>query len=648
MTIPRPITIDFETGRIKPRPEYPPKPVGVSIKYPGKRAKYYAWGHPTANNCTFEVAKKALEEAYRAAGVYRGAGDGLLFHNAKFDLDVAETFLDMPPVPASLIHDTMLLLFLHNPNSKVLALKPAAELYLDMPPEEQDKVADWLLKNQPLKGQGIKITKSGPAAKHPTGAYICLAPGKLVGAYANGDVIRTEKLFNLLYRDIAARNMLEAYDRERKILPILLEMERQGVRVDLDQLQSDVAAYSAEFGRVEYWIKKQLGNLEMNIDSDQQLFNMLEKAELVDESLLDLTDTGKPSMKMESIKKGITNPVIYAMLSYRAQLKTRMSTFMLPWLDVAIRSGGFIFTTWNQTKQERGGGARTGRLSSTPNFQNVPKVPEPIFKHEEKDPAKAKLLPRCPLKGLPPLPEVRKYIVPYAEGDVLIDRDYSQQEPRIFAHFEGSDLLVAYCENPWMDLHDFAKEELEKSGRKYERKPVKTVNLGILYGMGINKLSEKLNMSKEDTKELRAHVRALYPGLEEMDAEMRERARTGLSIRTWGGREYYVEEPSLVGGRMRSKEYKLINTLIQGSGADCTKEAIIRLHDNKAEGTRILLQVHDELLCSTPAKLVRQEMETMRQTMESVEFDVPMLSEGKISETNWSELRDYDKKGVIL
>lgn len=84
---PKPITIDLETFRIEPRPHYPPKPVGVSIKYPGKAAKYYAWGHPTKNNCTFEEGCAALARAYSDGE----KGDGLLFQNGKFDTDVAES-----------------------------------------------------------------------------------------------------------------------------------------------------------------------------------------------------------------------------------------------------------------------------------------------------------------------------------------------------------------------------------------------------------------------------------------------------------------------------------------------------------------------------------------------------------------------------
>lgn len=148
----------------------------------------------------------------------------------------------------------------------------------------------------------------------------------------------------------------------------------------------------------------------------------------------------------------MTDKVLLGVLKYRTQLNTCMNTFMQPWLAVADASGGLIYTTWHQTKSTESGGAvgtRTGRLSSTPNFQNIPKEFSPIFHHE----APGKKLPKSPFKGLPALPLVRSYVVPF-KGHVFIDRDYSQQEPRILAHFDGGALMDKYLEDPWVDFHD--------------------------------------------------------------------------------------------------------------------------------------------------------------------------------------------------
>jgi DNA polymerase I-like protein with 3'-5' exonuclease and polymerase domains len=133
-----------------------------------------------------------------------------------------------------------------------------------------------------------------------------------------------------------------------------------------------------------------------------------------------------------------------------------------------------------------------------------------------------------------------------------------------------------------------------------------------------------------------------------MYQDMKLRARNKEPIRTWGGREYYCEEPRLVDGRIREFDYKLVNVLIQGSAADCTKEALIRYHAIKHHDAKIVLNVHDQITASVPKKIMKTEMEVLRRTMESVEFDVPILSEGAVSSTNWDELQDYDKKGKVL
>lgn len=636
--IPRPVCIDFETRGIEGRPNYPPKPVGISIKYPGKKAKYYAFGHPTNNNCI-------EAEAIAAAKVAWSWKDGILGQNMKFDLDVAETHWKIKPPAWNKVEDSMFLLFLDDPHQTELSLKPSATRLLGMPAEEQDAVADWLIKHQPVPG--VKISRS-KSSEHYFGRYICLAPGDLVGTYANGDVIRTEKLFELLYPKTIKRGMLGAYDRERQLMPILLEMERQGLPVDLRRLEVDVLGYQAWLNKyIEPWIIKTIkAPKDINLNSADQLIKAMITAGKADENLMPRTAGGKISTAKESLLLGVTDKQLLAVLKYRTQLSTCLNTFMMPWLETAKKSGGLIFTNWNQTKQPSGDanvGTRTGRLSSTPNFQNIPKAFSAIFHHDD---PKLKL-PKCPFKGLPPLPKVRSYVVPF-NGEVFIDRDYSQQEPRILAHFDGGELLQKYLAEPWIDFHDYARAELAKMGKIYERKPVKNTNLGLIYGMGKGKLALKNDMSVEEAGELKNAILQLYPGLKQMYKDMKIRATQREPIRTWGGREYYCEEPAIVNGRLMMFDYKLVNVLIQGSAADCTKEAIIRYHAAKHKDAKLLLNVHDQLTASVPKKIMKAEMQVLRKTMESVEFDCPILSEGAVSSTNWDELKDYDKKGMVL
>ncbi len=563
---PRPVTIDFETYGIESRPVYPPVPVGVSIKLPGKKAHYYAWGHPTKNNCTKAQGVAALKKVWNWV-------DGLLFQNGKFDVDVAEVHCGLKVPPWQCIHDTLFLLFLDDPHQLELSLKPSAARLLDMPPDEQETVRDWLLEHQPVPN--VKISKS-KGSEHYWARYIAFAPGDIVGAYADGDTIRTEKLFDLLWIKTVKRGMLAAYDRERQLMPMLLDMERTGVPVDVKRLKTDVALYRSWLDQINAWVMRKLkvkatshgafevdGEWVINLDSGQDLVEAMVGAKVVDTNKMPLTTTGKYQYNKEALLLGVTDKQLLAVLKYRTQLQTCLRTFMEPWLRTATRSNGLIFTTWNQTKTPSGRGSvgtRTGRLSATPNFQNIPNEFKPIFSHDEG----GKGLARCPWNALPRLPDVRSYVTPF-KGEVLVDRDYSQQEPRILAHFDGGDLMKRYLADPWIDLHDYAKAELAKAGKHYERKRVKNTNLGLIYGMGVGLLAEKNEMPVDEASALKKAVMNLYPGLKAMYADMKVRARTNVPIRTWGGREYYCEPPKLVDGRIR-----------QGSAADATKEAISR------------------------------------------------------------------------
>lgn len=643
---PTPVVIDFETVGIAPRPKYPPIPVGVSIKYPGKKSKYFAWGHITGNNCTYPEAKDELMKAWSYPG-------GLLFQNNRFDIEVAMEHMDMPEPDWSNVHETMYLLYLDDPHQRNLGLKESAERLLKIAPDEQDEVRDWLLSKQPVPGVKISASKK---SDHYFGRYISLVPGDIVGKYAMGDTDRTEAIFNFLYPSIVERGMLEPYNREIKLSPILFQMEKRGVPVDLPRLSKDVDDYVKLLGEINAWVIKRLkANPDINLDSGDQLIAAMLKSGCADESLMARTKTGKYATNKESLLVSVIDKVLLAMLNYRTQLNTCLNTFMKPWLEVAKASGGFIYTTWNQIKSSEGAsnvGTRTGRLSSTPNFQNIPQEFKALFRHDEKDPKKAALLPVCPFKNMPPLPMVRGYIIPF-KNHVLIDRDYSQQEPRILAHFEGGSLLEQYVDDPWMDVHDSAQAELAKMGKVYDRKPVKNTNLGLIYGMGVAKMAERNDMTVNESKSLKDSILQLYPGLKDMFKEMKDRSKANIPIRTWGGREYYCEPPAIIDGRLRTFDYKMVNVLVQGSAADCTKEALIRFWDrmvelNKQNSWFILLNVHDQITVSVPKADCKKAMEELRKCMESVEFDVLMKSEGKISETNWADLVDYDKKGVLV
>ena len=606
-----PVYIDFETYKIEPRPKYPPEPVGVAVKFPGKDAIYLAWGHPTGNNCNKSLAHATLVQAWAHPG-------GVCFHNAKFDLEVARVHFDLPIPHWSRIHDTMFMLFIDDPNQEELGLKPSARRHLGLAPDEQDAVGEYLM-TKVVKVGGKKISTAKKSSMY-FGGYIALAPGDLVGTYAVGDITRTERLFELL----SCRVPSEPYDRERKLVPILLEMEARGIPTS-PQLAEDLRRFAAVLGDVDESIADYLGHT-VSLDSPQQLLSALLEAGKVDRAKLKQTTTGASSASKESLHLAITDTTLLNTLLYRRQLKTSINTFMGNW----VKGDGRIYTSWNQVKGSEYG-ARTGRMSSTPNFQNIPTLHTVGGMIEE----------------FPPLPDPRRYIVPL-EGHALVDRDYSQQELRVLAHFENGLLMAAYQLDPWVDLHEEARTHLERQGKKYTRKQVKMTNLGIIYGMGVGKLADSTMLPLDKARELRDAILEIYPGLSDMMGEMRSRSAENKPVTTWGGRKFYCEPPRWVLGKHCTFEYKMLNTLIQGSSADATKEAIIRFDARKKPEWKMLLFVHDQITVSVPKEDVNEAHQVLKECMESIEFDVPLLTEGKTGLYNWSELTDYDKKGVIL
>ena len=643
MKAPDPVTIDFETEAIRQRPLYPPRPVGVSIILPGQKPEYLSWGAPIENNCTKDFARRKLARIWRS-------GDTVVFHHGKFDLDVAETHMQLPPLPWERYHDTLFLAFLHDPHSPNFALKPLAERHLKIKSTERDVLRDWIVQN--IKG----------ATKKTFGAYISMAPGRLVGRYAIGDTARTLPLFRKLWKDIQSRDMLVAYDRERRLMPILLETERDGICVNLPKLRRDVIFYGGKpvgedsdgkpvyeggvLGDLDAKIRRRLDAPGLEINKPEKLAAALDKAGVM--KVWKTTKTGKLSTAKEALLDGIDDKRLLALLLYRGALATCIQTFMRPWLRQAEETGGRIHTNWNQVRQTHDGGdlagARTGRLSSNPNFQNIPTKTSPNYERL------TRLLKECGLlDNLAPFPMVRGYLAPDS-GGTFLNRDYSQQELRILGHYEGSVLMKQYNENPWLDVHDLARDLInDMLGTNFIRRIIKDVGFGLIYGMGIEKLAKKTGQDTKTARTVRDSYLQIFPGLGKLETDLKSRACDKKPIRTWGGREYYCEPPkySEKFDRMQTFDYKLLNQLVQGSAADNTKQAMINYHGHPKRDARFLLTVHDEFLSSTKTKLKKHvvaQMRVLRESMESCVFDVPMLSEGKYG-MDWSNLKTFDEKG---
>lgn len=604
------ITIDFETEAINGNPILnPPRPVGVAVWSSGQEPTYLAWGHGSGNNCVEGRAKDILRG-------FLEEKTPLLFHNAGFDVSVLNRFLGADWLDWERIHDTMYLLFLADPYASTLSLKPSANRYLDMAPSEQNEVHAWILKN--VAG----------ATDKSAGAYICRAPGDLVGRYAVGDVVRTRKLFDLLHARIVSEGMEQAYDRERRLFPIVYRGTQRGIRIDRDTLSYHEYAYTECLKIAEGRLVTALGGNPNVLESDAKLADALEKVGAVKEWVL--TPTGKRSIAKKNLK--IQNAEIKALLDYTGALSTCLQTFMRPWLELS-KADGRLHPNWNQVKQYREGGGlydnkgtRTGRLSSdSPNFQNVPS--EFTYKDGTAYPVP---------NGLHPLPLMRRYCLP-EQGHVWLKRDFSSQEVRILAHYEDGSLCEAYKSDVNLDPHEMARQIIHKMiGILYARKSVKITGFSIIYGTGATGLSLQLECPYIEAKTIKDAYLDAMPGVRQLMQDVQRRGVCGQPIRTWGGRVYYAEPSKIVDGRLRDFAYKLLNYLIQGSAADQTKQSIIDWDDRKTNEI-FLATVHDEINISAPKETWEVDMRVLRLAMEMDRFDVPFASEGFMGE-NWADL----------
>lgn len=595
-----PITVvDFETDEIVDGSGLAPIPRGVSIGPADKpdEHRYYAWGHPTENNCTEEFAKTALAAVW---------DHRLVFHHGKFDISVAMEHwgFEWP----KRWEDTMYLIYLDNPLAPTVSLKPSAERILGLPPDEQEAVKQWLIQH------GVV-----PSNSKNWGAHICKAPGGLVGKYAIGDTQRTGALFLHLYDSIVQRNMLPAYERELKLAPILYRAEHKGVRVDRDRLARDIPIFEAMLEQCENAIRAKLG--DMPIDTPAQVAKALIAAGYE----LRRTPTGRVSTSQDALHEAIQDDKdLLDLLGYRGACKTLLGTFMRPWLVFSARDG-HLHPSWNSVRGDDYG-TRTGRLScSNPNLQNVPT--EFDFDYSGI------------LAGFIPLPYMRVYILP-DPGEVLLAADYNGQEMRLLAHFAEGTAAEVYRNDPRADFHQVAVELVkEKAGLLLKRKQAKITGFSLIYGAGVTALAAQLGVPYFEAAQIKKAYLKTMVGLADFQNSVSMRSE----VKTWGGRIIPVQPPKYnEDGSVWTFNYKLVNHLIQGTAADQTKESIIRDDENPNKLGRFLLTVHDENVKSVKLTDLFACAFNLAESMEGLSgFDVPFIVEMEYGH-NWHDLQSLE------
>lgn len=574
------IELDIESHKIIKGAPLRPVPVGVALGIPQSDGSiqrvYLAWGHPEGNNCTKEQAREVLLKYWDEIFITH---NGLIF-----DIPDLTYHFDLPERDPLLTHDALFGAYLNNPHARSLRLKDLANDLLGIAPDEQQDMYDWIVANVP----GAKRSEAG--------AYIADTPVSLSGPYAVGDIYRTRELYEFLKP--AINSMLEPYNRERRLAPILSDMQNRGIRVDEARLKDDCHKANIKRALLDQLIREHLKVGPSFEVKDSTLAARLK--ELGYDGFI-MTPTGKPSMGKASLEAVLENdPKLKSLLASRSMYDTLIGTFMEPWLRYCQSNGGRIHPSYNQVRNPDGFGTRTGRLSSSdPNGQNVPKN-----------------------KGVDywgdPFPDMRTYLLPEV-GQVWFCGDFKSQEPRLTAHFEAGALMQAYIDNPQLDCYQWVKDLV---GGDVTRHEAKQIFLGLVYAMGIDKLADKLDCSGARAKQLRDAIKAMLPDVVELDYECKKRFKQGMPIRTLGGRIYYCEPPSAG----RTWDYKALNTLIQGSAADQGKEAMIYLDPKlTAIGGRILVPVHDEINSSVFEKDVPYVQEIYQEAANHLPCDVPMI-----------------------
>lgn len=648
--------LDLETKSISdhPRPGSPP-PVGLAIMFPGKAPQYLAWGHPI-NNGVYTLkgeklvkaasstdpesaAKKMIKDAYKL---------GVLGHNiAKFDVPVIEDHLGIAPPKWDKVHDTLFSLFLRDPHSTSLSLKPAAERWCGVAPEERDAVYEW------LAAKGIipkpRMEKGRPKYAKDAGGQIWRAPGDLVGLYAIGDLTRTQALHEIHMPWVTKHGMQGAYDRERELAPILLENERQGVRVDMEALARLLPGFRNDLSRAEEWIRKRLkvkdsdfynkteNRYGFNLDSDAHIAQALRQAKVVKH--FPKTATGKDSVSKKNLTiEHYEDPKVYYAIQYWNTLSTVLTQSLEKWYAEGSKKNGYVYREWNQVRQAHGEdnaakGARSGRITVS-GFANIAKrigAKDPNYKH-----------PDFMKVGEPPM--ARDFILP-DEGEEFGHSDFDQQEMKITAHYEDGALADQYRKEPKTDIHVFVHDLIEHvSGKDYIRDIVKIVDFRTSYGGGVSGLAEQLRIPYNEAKEIIDNWKKALPDVVELDRSLKALFKEGKAIRTLGGRLYFCKPPAVAKkgprkGMMISFEYTALNYLIQPSAADQTKQAIINYHNDPRRQGRMLVTVYDEINITMKD---RRELQVLQDAMvNAFKLDVPVTTTLKAG-PSWGKVQKIE------
>ena len=586
------VAIDLETcdpGLIKDGPGWPRKTgsvIGISISS-GDFTAYYPIAHEGGGNMDRGAVIKYIRDICEDDSIEK------VFHNAQYDIG----WLSVIEIEVKgRIHDTMVAMALIDENRFSYTLNSISFDYLGEYKNESKLKEAALAFGVDPKSEMYKL------------------PATFVGEYAEEDARLTLKLHEKLSWEIKKDNLETIYDIECRLINVIFNMTKKGVRFDLDKCLT----LNDKFRNKEKKILKRVKDLT---NQNVEIWAAASIAKAFDSLNLPYERTEKTNAPSFTKMFLTDHPHELPRLIMQARELNKLRGTFLQGL-VNHNTSGRIHAHINQIRSDSGGTV-TGRFSySHPNLQQIPN--------------------RGQFAG-----SIRKLFIPEI-GEYWLKADYSQQEPRLLTHWAGlvgqmgaEEVKEAYKKS---DL-DFHQQTAEMAG--VERRLAKTIGLGVMYGMGYNKLARELDIEPPEAKKMLADFRKRVPFMQGMLEAVMNRANSKGIVRTLLGRKcrFDLWEPTQWGVHKalplnqakveygdaikRAGTYKALNRLIQGSAADQTKKAMVDIYEEL--GIVPLIQVHDELDCSVKSEIEARKIKNIMETC--VELEVPSKVDTDLGES---------------
>ncbi|MDD3061173.1 MAG: DNA polymerase, partial [Sulfurimonas sp.] len=552
--------------------------VGFSFSFNDEEAFYVPFGHFYLG-VPEQISHAAAKNAIKT--IFKSLVVG---HNIKFDLHFVSRFLGVDTL--DIYGDSMILAWLINPES-ALSL---------------DKLSEKLLEHKMVAfGETVK--------KGETFASVALEDAC---NYAAEDAYITRRLYNLFLQKLelqeAGHLIDEAAHVEMPFLQTLLSMEKAGIKVDGAFLEKFLVEVKERLGELTQEIYAQAGS-EFNINSTKQLGVILFEELGLPVGKKTKTGYSTDENVLSSLKDA--HAIIPPLLEYREVYKL-YSTYIEPLLKLSQESDvSRLHTSFVQT------GTATGRLSSkNPNLQNIP--------------ARSEL-------GL----RIREAFVA-EKGKKLIGIDYSQIELRLLAHFSQDSVLVDAFKHD-KDIHLqtaialFGEEEAAS-----KRNVAKTVNFGLLYGMGQKKLSDTLGITTKEAKDIIEKYFTSFPTVKNYFRSIVDRSHEQGYVETLLKRRRYFDYENATPMFKAAYDRESVNSVFQGSASDLIKLSMNKIqkviHKEKLDA-KMLLQIHDELIFEVNAEQVDALALRFKEIMEEIkELHVPLKVSVNIGD-NWGQLK---------